>query len=68
MNIFKRANSETPEWWRKVRNTAAVVAGIAGALVVAPIGLPAAAIVVITNIGVIAATVAGTAQCTVKGE
>lgn len=68
MELFKRANAETPTWWKKVRNTAAVIAAISGCLVVAPVGISAAAVGVITHIGIIAASIAGTAQLTTKGE
>ena len=60
--ILNRIKAPTPKWWKKFRNTAGVIAGIAGALIVAPIALPVGVITAFTYIAVVGGAVAGTAQ------
>jgi hypothetical protein len=62
--ILNRIKAPTPKFWRKFRNTAGVIAGIAGALIVAPIAWPVGAITAFTYIAVVGGAVAGTAQLT----
>jgi len=64
--LFSRISGPTPPWWRKVRNTAAIVASVSVAVIAAPIALPAAVVSALTTISIIAASVAGTAQCTIE--
>lgn len=64
MNAIERFKAPTPEFWKKVRNITGVVAGIAGALLVAPVALPVATVTALTYIAVIGGTIAGTAQFT----
>lgn len=62
--ILNRIKAPTPKFWKKVRNTVGVIAGIAGALVVAPIALPVGVVTALTYIAVVGGAVAGTAQLT----
>jgi hypothetical protein len=62
--ILNRIKAPTPKFWRKFRNTAGVIAGIAGALIVAPIALPVGVITALTYVAVVGGAVAGTAQLT----
>ena len=62
--ILNRIKAPTPKFWRKFRNTAGVIAGIAGALVVGGIALPVGVVTALTYIAVVGGAVAGTAQLT----
>jgi hypothetical protein len=64
MELIDRIKAPTPKFWRKFRNTAGVIAGIAGALIVAPIALPVGVITALTYVAVVGGAVAGTAQLT----
>lgn len=63
---MNRLKAPLNPFWTKVRNVSAVVAGVCGIVLVAPVALPAGAIVVLTNLAVIAGTISGTAQFTKK--
>ena len=63
---MNRLKSPLNPFWRKVRNVSAVIAGVCGIVLVAPVALPAGAVVVISNVALIAGTVAGTSQFTKK--
>jgi hypothetical protein len=64
MELIDRIKAPTPKWWKKFRNTASVIAGIAGALIVAPIALPVGVVTALTYVAVVGGAVAGTAQLT----
>ena len=61
MSIIKRMKEPTPRFFKKVRNIAMALAGISGAILAAPVVLPAA---VVTAAGYIA--VAGTVASAVS--
>lgn len=44
MEVLERMSEPTPTFWKKVRNIAIALGSIGGAILVAPIALPAAVI------------------------
>ena len=64
--LIKRWQSDTPTFWKKVRNTAVSVGVIGGVILTLPVSLPAATVGFITNVVIVCAAIAPTAQCTIK--
>lgn len=68
MNMLNRMQAPTPKFFQKLRNIGVVLIGISGAIIAAPVALPA----IVTKIAgylLVAGTVAGTvSQATVTNE
>ena len=52
MNIIERVQSPTPTFFRKVRKIGLILVAVSGALLAAPVALPAALITAATCLGV----------------
>ena len=55
LSVGERLRTPKPKFWRRMQNLGIVIGGVAGAIIAAPVALPAAAITVLTY----AATVGG---------
>jgi hypothetical protein len=64
----KRFASPTPSFWQKIRNIALIVAATGGAVLAAPVTLPAAVATTLGYVVAVASAIAGTAQMTKQGE
>ena len=62
--LIERIKSDTPTFWKKVRNTAIVVGAGAGLLLSLPVTLPVATAGLLTNVVIVCTTIAGTSQLT----
>lgn len=60
--------SETPKFFKKLRNISGLVALIAGTVLAAPVALPAAVVTAAGYLATAAAVSAAVAQSTKKGE
>jgi hypothetical protein len=58
MNILERVTSPTPSFFQKLRNIAVILAALSGAILAAPVALPACVITIAGYVAV-AGTVAG---------
>lgn len=67
LNLFQRANAETPGFFLKLRNIGLALAAISGALLASPVALPAIVTTVASYLGVAAAVASAVSQITVKG-
>lgn len=56
MNVKNRVQTKTPSFFKKLRNIGLVLAGIGGAILTAPVSLPA----IVTTIGGYIAVAGGT--------
>lgn len=65
-NLFSRANSETPSFFKKLRNIALTVASVCAVGLTLPVGGVVLSIIKIT--GAVATAVAGTSQLTTKND
>jgi hypothetical protein len=52
MNIIQRIKAPTPKFFRTLRLVGVILAGVSGALLAAPIALPAAVITAASYLGV----------------
>jgi hypothetical protein len=67
MNIMQRLQSPTPSFFKKIRKIGLILAAISGAVLTAPIALPAAVVTAATYLG-LAGTVATVVSQTATGE
>lgn len=67
LSLVGRANAETPNFFVKLRNIGLTLAAISGALLAAPVALPAIVTTIASYLGVAAAVVSAVSQITVKG-
>jgi uncharacterized membrane protein HdeD (DUF308 family) len=68
MNIVERMKAPTPKFFRVLRNIGLVLAAAGGALLAAPIALPAAVITVAGYITVAGGVMTAVSQTAVDGE
>jgi hypothetical protein len=65
---MSRFTKKTPNFWKKVRAVSIIVGAAAGAILIAPVALPAAAVTGLTLVVTAAGSVAATAQATQDNE
>lgn len=68
MNLIERLKSPTPKFFRVLRNIGLVLAAVGGALLAAPVALPAAVITVAGYITVAGGVMTAVSQTAVDGE
>jgi uncharacterized membrane protein HdeD (DUF308 family) len=68
MNIVQRLKAPTPKFFRVVRNIGLVLAAVGGALLAAPVALPAAVITVAGYITVAGGVMTAVSQTAVDSE
>lgn len=66
--VIERAMSPTPSFFRKLRNIGLVLAAISGALLTAPVSLPAAVVTVAGYLAVASSVVSAVSQTAMEGE
>jgi uncharacterized membrane protein HdeD (DUF308 family) len=68
MNLIERLKSPTPKFFRVLRNIGLALAAVGGALLAAPVALPAAVITVAGYITVAGGVMTAVSQTVVEGE
>ncbi|MCH8535433.1 MAG: hypothetical protein LAT51_10225 [Flavobacteriaceae bacterium] len=68
MNLQERYQSKTPKFFRKLRNIGLGITAGAGALLSAPISLPAGIITAVGYLAVAGTTVSAVSQAVIKDE
>ena len=68
MNLIERLKAPTPKFFRVLRNVGLAIAAAGGALLAAPIALPAAVITLAGYITVAASVMTAVSQSAVDGE
>jgi hypothetical protein len=68
MNIVDRVVAPCPPFFKKIRNAALIIGGIATAVLTAPVSLPALAITVAGYLATASAVAVTVSQCTVDGD
>lgn len=65
-NFKERWNGKTPKFWKKVQRWAIITGAVAGAIIAAPVTLPAVVITTATYVATVATTAATLSQLTVE--
>lgn len=65
-NLKERWDSKTPKFWKRVQRWAIITGAVAGAIIAAPITLPAVVITTATYVATVATTAATLSQLTVE--
>ncbi len=68
MNLLDRMQSPTPTFFKKVRTIGLVLAAISGAIIAAPVALPAVIIQAATYLGVASTVASAVSQTAVQGD
>ncbi|WP_258100595.1 hypothetical protein [Marinoscillum pacificum] len=68
LNLVERAKAPTPKFFRVLRNVGLTLAAVSGAVLAAPVTLPAALITAATYIGVAGGVLTAVSQVTVDEE
>ncbi len=68
MTILERMQSPTPTFFKKVRTIGLVLAAISGAIIAAPVALPAVIIQAATYLGVASTVASAVSQTAVEGD
>jgi acyl-CoA reductase-like NAD-dependent aldehyde dehydrogenase len=68
MNIKERFQQKTPRFFRRLRNISIAIAAGAGALLSAPISLPASIVAIATYLTVAGTVATAVSQAVVSGE
>lgn len=68
MNIIERITSPTPSFFTKLRNIGLVLAAVAGAIIAAPVALPACVVTIAGYVAVAGTVVSAVSQVTVKQD
>lgn len=68
MNLQERYKSKTPKFFRKLRNIGLAITAGAGALLTAPISLPASIITAVGYLAVAGTTISAVSQAVIKDE
>jgi len=67
-SLLERILSPTPEFFKTLRNTGLIIAAIGGAIISAPVSLPALVVSIAGYMTVIAGVISAVSQVTVMGE
>lgn len=65
-NLKERWDSKTPKFWKRVQRWAIITGAVAGAIIAAPVTLPAVVITTATYVATVATTAATLSQLTVE--
>ena len=68
MNIIKRVKSQTPNFFKVLRNIGLVLAAVGGTILAAPVALPVAIVTVGGYIAVAGGVISAVSQLTTKNE
>ena len=68
MNLVDRVVSPTPTFFQKLRNIGLALAAISGAIIAAPIALPAIVVTVAGYLAVAGTVVGAVSQITIPGD
>lgn len=68
MNIIQRASAPTPTFFKTLRTIGLILATASGALLAAPVALPAIVLTVATYTGVVGSVLSLVSQLTVNGN
>jgi uncharacterized membrane protein HdeD (DUF308 family) len=68
MNLLERAQSPTPKFFRTLRNIGLALAAVGGAVLTAPVAVPAIVTTVAGYIAVLGGALSAVSQVTVNGE
>jgi len=68
MNLIERAASPTPSFFQKLRNIGLALAAISGAIIAAPVALPAIVITIAGYLAVAGTVLSGVSQITTTGD
>lgn len=68
MNLVQRAGSPTPKFFRTLRNIGLGLAAAAGAILTAPIAIPAAVTTVAGYVALAGGVLSAVSQVTIEGE
>jgi len=68
MNLIERLKAPTPKFFRVLRNVGLALAAVAGAIMAAPITLPAALVTVASYLTVAGGVIGAVSQVAVDGE
>ena len=68
MNIIQRTKKPTPPFFKKIRNVGLTVAAIGGAILTAPVALPAALVKIAGYLAVAGGIAGAVSQVTCEGE
>jgi hypothetical protein len=68
MTIIKRAKKPTPKFFKKIRTIGVSIAAISGAIIAAPVALPAVLVKVAGYIAVAGGVMSSVSQVAVKNE
>jgi hypothetical protein len=66
--VIQRAKAPTPRFFKKLRNIGLVLAAISGALLAAPVALPAAVITAAGYLAVASSVASAVSQTAINGE
>ncbi len=67
-SLWERIQAPTPEFFKSLRNAGLIIAAIGGAIITAPVTLPALVVSIAGYMTVIAGVISGVSQVTVLGE
>lgn len=67
MNIIQRTQSPTPNFFKRLRNIGLALAAISGAIITAPVALPAAVVTAAGYIAVAGGVISAVSQLTTEG-
>ena len=65
-SLKERWNGKTPKFWKRVQRWAIITGAVAGAIIAAPVTLPAVVITTATYVATVATTAATLSQLTVE--
>lgn len=68
MSIKERVQSPTPNFFKKIRNIGLVLAAVGGAIITAPIALPAAVVQIGGYLAVAGGIASAVSQATTSGD
>lgn len=68
LNLVKRIQAPTPKWFRKLRSIGLALAAVGGAIVAAPIALPAGLVSVAGYLGLAGGVITAVSQTAVITE
>ena len=68
LNVISRVKAPTPKFFRVLRNIGLALAAVSGAVLAAPVALPAALVTAATYVGVAGGVLTAVSQATVDDE
>ena len=68
ISLLERITAPTPSFFKTLRNTGLIIAAIGGAVISAPIALPAIVVSIAGYMTVIAGVISAVSQITITGE